>query len=62
MFVDNTAQGTADASDLTTVAAEHDLIFGRGGQAHIGHGYGYCPEALTDTEITEDLPTLLEFE
>lgn len=59
VFVDGVLGGTGDASGVPTVEVDHQLIFGRS-TAQIGRAYGMWLRALTDTEITVDLPAALE--
>lgn len=54
LFVDG-AKSTTSAAGTPTVAVEHQLIFGRG-KEQLGRAYGAWGRALTDTEITVDLP------
>jgi hypothetical protein len=59
MFIDGTLVDTADASTVPDVTAAHEWIFGRG-KTQTNRAYGLIMEALTDDEITVDLPAELE--
>lgn len=59
VFLDGTKSSDADGSQLGDVTATHELIFGRGNLPTIAHGYGYWDRALTDAEITVDLPAAI---
>jgi hypothetical protein len=58
LFVDG-VESSGDGTQIGNIAAVHELIFGRGPDPHRAHAYGYWSRALTDTEITTDLPAAL---
>jgi len=62
VFLDGTKSSDADGSQLGDVTATHELIFGRGALPTIAHAFVYWDRALTDTEITVDLPAALGVE
>lgn len=58
LFIDGVSIGTASTAAVGDVDAAHEWIFGRGTE-QVGRAYGLWTRALTDTEITVDLPAAL---